>query len=186
MTRIAQRTFETELQIKVDKLIAQDKKASETRVKQEERRQSYEYNKRVTFARQMFGAISAINEAFLDDNKAINAGLIVADTAAAAAAAVKNGGGNPLAAIPAILFGAAQLAANNSASKGGGTISGGSGAAGAPTQFEEPEPVTTSTLEDISSSDNNSMRVELSIEGLNTLVEGIAIRTEELKRDNRL
>ena len=74
-------------------------------------------------------AAAVVNAAFLEDNKAIKAGLIVADTAAAVMLQLSSG--DPFTAFSraalAGAIGAAQLANALSSSKGGGTISEGGG-----------------------------------------------------------
>ena len=109
-------------------------------------------------------AASSLNTALFEDNKAIGAGVIVADTAIAISKA--NALGYPLA-IPAMAAaaanGVAQLAAINSASKGGGSISGGGVAT-----VSAPEAEATSQLS-ISDTDvsgaGNSQNITISIEG---------------------
>ena len=63
-----------------------------------------------------------LGRVLFDDNKAINQGLIVADTAAAVMSEYKKFG--PAAAAVAAAAGVAQLAALNSASIGGGSVGG--------------------------------------------------------------
>jgi len=92
--------------------------------------------------------VAVLNSALFEDNKAVGAGIVVADTAIAIGKA--NALGYP-AAIPAIAFaaatGLAQLAAIKGASKGGGSISGGSGSIGAaPTGGLGGDDDDTSTL----------------------------------------
>ena len=74
-------------------------------------------------------AASVVNSAFLDDNKAIKAGLIVADTAAAVMMQLSSG--DPYTAFGraalAAAMGAAQLSNALSSTKGGGSISEGGG-----------------------------------------------------------
>ncbi len=75
---------------------------------------------KIQTARNVFGALGAINKAFFNDNKALNSGLIIADTAASAMSEYKKGG--PAAAVAAVLYGAAQLKINNSAGQGSTAI----------------------------------------------------------------
>jgi hypothetical protein len=131
-------------------------------------------------ARNIIAGVRALNDAFLNENKAINAGLIIADTAAAAMAAYKTTG--PAGAFAAIAFGAAQLAANNSASKGGGSISGGAGGGTAPT--EQPTGQTTVEVSDIATNQTQVVRIEL--DGLDTFIEGVSKKIDEGKANGSL
>ena len=81
-------------------------------------------------------AAAVLNAAFFNNNKAIGAGIIVANTAIAVTESMKTMGGMPLAA-PAVALdlavGAAQLKNLSSAGKGGGSIGGGGGGGGVST-----------------------------------------------------
>jgi hypothetical protein len=150
---------------------------------QEERKDQVSAIMRLNFARQIFAGLKALGNETIEDNKALNAGLIVADTAAAAMAAVKASGGNPAAAIPTLLFGAAQLAANNSAQKGGGSIGGAGG--GVSTQSQaEPDTNTTVEVQDIATSQTQVVRIEL--DGLDTFIEGVSKKIDEGKANGSL
>lgn len=100
---------------------------------------------RIANQRKYIGAAQILANAFFEDNKAINAGLVVADTAAAITHSLKI---NPydyanVAIIAAT--GAAQLANIFSASKGGGSVDSGSASAGGtstPTPDFEPDTIT--------------------------------------------
>lgn len=128
--------------------------------------------------------MSALNSAFMDDNKAINAGLIVADTAASAMAAYKTGG--PPAAFAAIAMGAAQLAANNSASKGGGSVSGGGASTGfiAPQTSQAPDTSTTIEVEDVATSQQQVVKIEF--DGLDSFIEGVSRKIDDGKANGSL
>jgi hypothetical protein len=101
-----------------------------------------------------------LNETFMNDNKAIKAGIIVADTAMNVNQSIANNGGVPFglpAGALAASIGLAQLAALKSSGKGGGSISGGAG--GAPTTTT-PEPVAppseiVSSAGDVSGANQN-------------------------------
>ena len=87
-------------------------------------------------------AAMAINSALLDDNKAIKAGVIVADTAQNVVTSIANSGGVPWglpAGAAAAALGVAQLSALSSSSKGGGSIS---SAPSTPPQSTPPQSVT--------------------------------------------
>ncbi len=92
-------------------------------------------------------AANQINNAFLEENKAIKAGLIVADTAAAVMLQLSSG--DPYTAFSraalAAAVGAAQLANALSATKGGGTISEGtvSAPSSATAEQQDFQPETT-------------------------------------------
>lgn len=116
------------------------------------------YIEKINGAEASFSAVSKINEAFLDDNKAINAGLIVADTAAGIMKTVAKLG--MPAAIPFVALtaatGLAQLASLNSASKGGGSISSGGGVLSPPESQESFTPDTSEIGLDFRSEDQQS------------------------------
>ena len=95
---------------------------------------------RIDISKQHLQSAKIINQELLDDNKAINAGLIIADTAAGIMRAYKESN-FWVATGQAVLIaatGLAQLSNLNSASKGGGTISGG-GSGGGPSQAAIPQ-----------------------------------------------
>lgn len=86
-------------------------------------------------------AASAINSALFEDNKAIKAGIIIADTAQNVVTSVANSGGVPFgipAGIAAAAMGVSQLAALDGASPGGGGISAPTGTS-VPTETVEPD-----------------------------------------------
>jgi len=117
------------------------------------------YIEKVNGAQASFAAVSKINEAFLEDNKAINAGLIVADTATGIMKTVAQLG-MPMA-IPYVALtaatGLAQLANLGSASKGGGSMSGAS--ASAPSAPEVYTPETSTLALDFRSEDSQTSNV---------------------------
>jgi hypothetical protein len=115
---------------------------------------------------------SALNEAFLEDNKAINAGLIIADTAAAAISAYKTGG--PAAAFAAVAFGLAQLAANASASKGGGDVSGGTVPQVQPQQQDFAPETTGLELSEATGAGGDVLRIEFATDTGDELMNAIA------------
>ena len=83
--------------------------------------------------RKFIQASAILNNALFEDNKAINAGLIVADTAAGIMMAFRSASSPYEAYANAAVIaatGIAQLANLNSSSKGGGSISSGSGGGG--------------------------------------------------------
>lgn len=124
----------------------------------------------------------ALNQAFLDDNKAINAGLIIADTAAAAISEYKKGG--PWAAFAAIAFGLAQLAANNSASKGGGDISGAAPVA-QPQQQSFEQDTSNLTLAEATGSGSDTLRIEFVTGTGDDLMDAIANGLNEGQKTGR-
>jgi hypothetical protein len=115
---------------------------------------------------------SSLNQAFFDDNKAINAGLIVADTAAAAISAYKTGG--PTAAFAAVAFGLAQLAANASASKGGGGGSVGVASVAPPPQQSFQPETASLDLSEATLSGSDVLRVEFATDSGDQLMDAIA------------
>jgi hypothetical protein len=115
---------------------------------------------------------SALNQAFFDDNKAINAGLIIADTAAAAISEYKKGG--PVAAFAAIAFGLAQLAANASASKGGGDVSGGAVPQVQPQQQDFAPETTGLELSEATAAGGDVLRIEFATDSGVAIFDAIA------------
>lgn len=173
---------------KLEKISAQERQAAQLREQQEKRAAMARQLIQLSSARSIISGLGALNSAFLEDNKAFNAGLIIADTAAAAIAAYKAGastgipGAGEAAAFKALAFGAAQLAANNSASKGGGSISGGAGGGATPT--EQPTGQTTVEVSDIATNQTQVVRIEL--EGLDTFIEGVSKKIDEGKANGSL
>lgn len=87
-------------------------------------------NKKFTQEQKLINAGKVLNQAFFEDNKAIKAGLIVADTASAI---MKSLSINPYDYVNVAILaatGAAQLANALSASSGGGSVGGGGGGGG--------------------------------------------------------
>ncbi|MCP4493121.1 MAG: hypothetical protein GY820_38355 [Gammaproteobacteria bacterium] len=110
-----------------------------------------EYENRLTQAQKFFAAGQILNETFFNDNKAIAAGLIIADTAAAVMKSLSISPYDYGNVALIIATGIAQLSNALSASKGGGSIAGSGGRSGGSgggsenvPAIEEPE---TSTLE---------------------------------------
>jgi hypothetical protein len=120
---------------------------------------------------------AALNQAFFEDNKAINAGLIIADTAAAAISAYKTGG--PAAAFAAVAFGLAQLAANASASKGGGEISGGAVPQVQPQQQDFIPETTGLELSEATAAGGDVLRIEFATDTGDNLMNAIATSLNE-------
>ena len=127
-----------------------------------------------------------LNQLLFDDNKAIGAGIIVAETAQNVVTSVKNSGGIPWglpAGAAAAAMGISQLAALKSASKGGGSMSSGGSA-----------PVTTSpvtvedngssivAIDDISQSTSQRMVLEFN----DDIIDVIAKKVNQSKQDGRI
>lgn len=134
-------------------------------------------------------AASILSNSFLEENKAINAGLIVADTAAGVMKAFATSSNIYEAFANAAVVAATGIAQLNnvlSASKGGGTISGGSGGASA---SQEPvqqnfEPETTD-LDTTITTGENVQRLVISLEDGTDLIDGIASVLDENNRQGR-
>lgn len=127
-----------------------------------------------------------LSNEFLEDNKAVNAGLVIADTATAIMASLKI---NPydyanVAVIAAT--GLVQLSNILGASKGGGAVSGSSGAAATepPQANFEPE---TSALELTDSSDSGSAQTTINFgtDSGDDLIDAIAAALNKAKREGR-
>ena len=136
-------------------------------------------------------AASILGTTFLEDNKALNAGLIVADTAAGVMKALATSSniyeGYANAAV-VIATGAAQLSNLSSASKGGGSVSGAgeSGGGGFSPQQQSFEPETSSLeVTEQSESGSQTINLVLSTDDGNTVFEGIANGIQELDRQGR-
>ncbi|MCP4987571.1 MAG: hypothetical protein GY928_16390 [Colwellia sp.] len=128
-----------------------------------------------------------LNEQLFNNNKAIGAGIIVAETAQNVVTSVKNSGGIPWglpAGAAAAAMGVAQLAALKGATKGGGSISGGSG--GASSQPQQPESYTpeTSSLEVTEQTTTGNQTFQLVLEDGTELTRGIMQSMEEIGRNS--
>ena len=130
-----------------------------------------------------------LNQVLFDDNKAIGAGLIVAETAQNVVTSVKNSGGIPWglpAGAAAAGLGLAQLAALKSASKGGGSISS-SGSAPA-IQSPQPnfEPETSSlTVSDANADGSQTNRITFASDSGDELMDVIAKLLNDRKTEGR-
>ena len=92
--------------------------------------------------------------------------------------------GNFPLAIATGIAGAAEIAAIASSQFGSGTSSSStSSVSSSETDTEVPQNTEVSLL---NTSDNSRMRIDIGIEGLDTLIEGVALGTEQLKRDGRI
>lgn len=146
------------------------------------------YIEKVNGAQASFAAVSKINEAFLDDNKAINAGLIVADTAAGIMKTVAKLG--MPAAIPFVALtaatGLAQLSSLNSASKGGGSISGG-GSLVPPQQSQESFNPETTGLEftDATTGGQTQQTITFAVDSGDDLIDAIAGALNKAQKEGR-
>ena len=134
-------------------------------------------------------AASVVNSAFLDDNKAIKAGLIVADTAAAVMMQLSSG--DPYTAFGraalAAAMGAVQLSNALSSTKGGGSISeggGGSVASSGPAQqsFERE----TSSLDLTESSETGSQTLNITVPDGDEIGQAIANWLNQAKSEGRV
>jgi hypothetical protein len=156
-------------QEKIDKLLGNNTKALEIVitggtqvVKNTTKEETASLDQRLKNFSNYTKAAAVVNSAFLEDNKAIKAGLIVADTAAAVMMQLSSG--DPYTAFGraalAAAMGAAQLANALSSTKGGGSVSEGGG--GAVTSTEQPSfERETSSLELTESSDTGSSQGQI-------------------------
>ena len=123
-------------------------------------------------------AASAVNAAFFNDNKAIGAGLIVANTAIGVSEGVKLG--FPMA-IPAVAYalatGKMALDGLNSASKGGGSIGGGASApTAAPSQQIE---ISSGILDTGEGATSGGATIKFDIDSGDDLMDAIAGKFNE-------
>jgi len=136
-------------------------------------------------------AANAINNAFLNENKAIKAGLIVADTAAAVMMQLSSG--DPYTAFAraaaAAAMGAAQLANALSSSKGGGSVSGGEGSQSSSSTSTQSQDFQTETsdlqLTSLDESGAQTINLVLSDADGNRLADFIAPGLDERTRQGR-
>ena len=128
----------------------------------------------------------AINNAFFDDNKAIAAGLIVADTATGIQKSLAI---NPYDYVNVGIIaatGLANLANALGASKGGGSVSSSSGGSPQTPQQQNFEPETTGLqLTEQSESGVSIQRLIISLDDGTDLFDGIASGMEERNRQGR-
>jgi hypothetical protein len=123
-------------------------------------------------------AAAVVNAAFLEDNKAIKAGLIVADTAAAVMMQLSSG--DPYTAFGraalAAAMGAAQLSNALSSTKGGGSISEGSAGGTSSEQSTQNFQPETSSLEltDASGDGSNQGQIVFATDTGDDLINAIA------------
>jgi hypothetical protein len=167
---------------KLEKIVADDKEAEARRTQQAKQAAMARELIQLAGYRSIISGLSALNSAFLDENKALNAGLIIADTAAAAMSAYKIGG--PPAAFAAIATGAAQLAANNSAQKGGGSIGGAGGGVSTQSQAEPEQPTIGVSVSDLSTG-ITEQRIIISTDDGRDIFDGISKGVEESRVNNR-
>ena len=128
-----------------------------------------------------------LNEQLFNNNKAIGAGIIVAETAQNVVTSVKNSGGIPWglpAGAAAAAMGIAQLSALKSSSKGGGSIS--SGGTSAPAT-QQPQSVDQSNLS-ITTQDEDSanvMMIQFATDSGDALLDAIAEGLNNNQRQGR-
>lgn len=136
-------------------------------VKQGTKEEKASLDQRLSNFKNYTQAAAIVNAGFLEDNKAIKAGLIIADTAAAVMMQLSSG--DPYTAFGraalAAAMGAVQLSNALSATKGGGSVSGGSGG-GSATQSQqqnfEPETADLSlTTQDEEGTTQNVIRFDV-------------------------
>ena len=128
----------------------------------------------------------ALNTAFFGDNKAVAAGLIVADTATGMqkALAIDPVGGWANAAAIAVT-GAANLSNALSAAKGGGSISGGTGGGGTSTPQQQNFEEDSSRLELTDSNDSGSQSFNIIVPDGDEIGEAIANWLNKAKAEGR-
>lgn len=182
---LIERTEQT--QEAIDKLLGKNKKVLEIMItggteviKSTTREEKASLDQRIKNFSNYTKAAAVVNSAFLDDNKAIKAGLIVADTASAVMMQLSSG--DPYTAFGraalAGAMGAAQLANALSSSKGGGTVSG-SGGAEASSTTQQPQrdfqPETTGLeLSDSTSDGSTTTNINFASDSGDELIDAIA------------
>ena len=178
--------YEGEL-ISYQEFLKRKKKIDDSFRKAEETLDKIKVKKDGVSAKQGIAVAKAANRELFEDNKAVNAGLIVADTAATIMSEYKTGGwaGAALAAVT----GALQLAANESASVGGGSVATpGSGGATITNQQSDFVPETSSL--DVVDQDfdigTRDIKITISDESGKTFVETIGQELEVARNEGRV
>jgi len=154
------------------------------RIARQEARNARDYERsKERAARDGLRAASQINSALLDDNKAIGAGIIVADTAIGVQKALAQQGAFGFASAAAIAAsGIAQLANLESAAKGGGSISG----SGAPAASDLEPDLNTSTISAADASGSSSEVVVRFEGGGDEITDAIAKNLLQRKQDGAI
>ena len=128
-----------------------------------------------------------LNEILFNDNKAIGAGIIVAETAQNVVTSVKNSGGVPWglpAGAAAAAMGLSQLAALKGSSKGGGSIQAGSVSVPAPQKPDfQPE---SSSLEFTDTTDTGQSTINLTVPDGDLIGEAIASWLSKAQSEGRV
>jgi len=171
-------------QDKIDKLLGNNQKALEIvitggtkAIKQSTKEEQASLDQRLKNFSNYSKAASVVNSAFLEDNKAIKAGLIVADTAAAVMMQLSSG--DPYTAFGraalAAAMGAVQLSNALSSTKGGGTVSEGGGSASVPAPQQDFQAQTSSLdLTDSSAGGSTQQTITFGSDTGDDLVNAIA------------
>jgi hypothetical protein len=128
-----------------------------------------------------------LNEILFNDNKAIGAGIIVAETAQNVVTSVKNSGGIPWglpAGAAAAAMGISQLAALKGSSKGGGSIQAGSVSVPSPQKPDfQPE---SSSLEFTDTTDTGQSTFNLTVPDGDEIGEAIANWLSKAQNEGRV
>ncbi len=182
----------------LDKLLGHQQKSLEVfvtkgdlQLKGSVERDKLSYKQKLDIFSKYTKAASIINSAFLEDNKAIQAGIIVADTATGIMRAFATSSNIYEAYANAAVVaatGVAQLANLQSASKGGGSISSGESPSGQSTSQPQGQDVDeTSTLDISEQGDFGTQEIRLIItdDSGNQFLDGIANGLEERTRQGR-
>jgi len=146
-------------------------------------------DQRLTNFKNYTQAAAIVNAGFLEDNKAIKAGLIIADTAAAVMMQLSSG--DPYTAFGraalAAAMGAVQLSNALSATKGGGSVSGGGGGGASDSGGGQQRDFTpeTSDLSLTTQDESSNVTVTLVLQDGQTLGEIVMGDLEELTRQGR-
>jgi tape measure domain-containing protein len=182
--RIAERKLKLEEELK-NKKSKSDKNAEKEKKKQVDLDKKLELQK-LNNQSASIDAAMAINNLFFKDNKAVAAGLIVADTATGIqkSLAINPYDYGNVALIAAT--GAANLANALSSSKGGGSISSGVSSGGGSDNPSSPvEPAESSLEFTEQGAESNTMRIVLSGDNGEVLMDSIATSMEERTRQGR-
>mgnify|MGYP003631082736 CR=1 FL=1 len=184
-------------QEKIDKLLGNNTKALEIiitggtkAVKSATKEESASLDQRLKNFSNYTKAAAVVNAGFLEDNKAIKAGLIVADTAAAVMMQLSSG--DPYTAFGraalAAAMGAVQLSNALSSTKGGGSVSGGDSGGSSNTQEPQQDfqPETSSLqLSDSDSSGSQVTAVPFSTDSGDELMDVISKLLNERRAEGR-
>ena len=146
------------------------------------------YNKRLGVYGNYIKAAGILSNTFLEDNKAINAGLIVADTAVGVMKAIATSSniyeGFANAAV-VVATGIAQLSSLSSATKGGGSIGGSSPTPSTETPPDFQQDTSTLDISDATAGGSETQTIRFATDSGDDLVDAIAAALNKANSEGR-